>query len=350
LFELRENAALVGPVMLEVASGSPANPTRIEPVYLPALSVGRAQAFRSALICQLGPCEDAGYLQLTDGTGQKMGRLDLRPAAAGADAVCLGLGGVELDARPTTSPGAAPNVAGFDRALDTVRTALQRHNRSTDPTAVRDGLALYPDALRFFEEARASAAPADRIVSAKAAALAIRGIALPSEASGQWADIATSLGRVTLVEQMGAEQLLEVRALGLLLFRVFAGEAEVQDTSGVANVVSTSLQLAKLFPAKLPMLLDDQQHPLELAPWVQTAVSSAPPPALSDRLGTLQRFLNTYDRGVGNDRLLTAAARSFAHWARSGVVVAMGACAQRTIMLRRPGGIALSLGRDPLLA
>ncbi|MCC6649130.1 MAG: hypothetical protein IT374_26620, partial [Polyangiaceae bacterium] len=144
------------------------------------------------------------------------------------------------------------------------------------------------------------------------------------------------------LDSLGGVELLDLRALGSVLWAVFDGDARVRDDG--ANVCMLESEQA--------MMTSGAGAALEPQGWVYEAVTRAPG-AQSKRLATLQRFVASYSVEAGRagplDGLLDRAARSFARWA-AGVadVTPMGrqGVAAGTYVL--PIGVEARLVRDAL--
>ena len=337
---LRTGAALHGPVWAMVPTNDPARPTRAEPLYLPVLDRGRFDRFRDLLQAMPRRSADGSAVELVDTAGAACARIDTPRVAADASTLALGAGSLALDQRRVALGDGAPRLAELEELLEPVRLALQKEGRATDAASVRAGIGFYPDALRLLEQVKEAAAPADQLLTARLQLLALRGIRVPTEDSDDVASIDIGGKRVTLVDRVGETDLFELRALGFLLFRVFAGELAVRDGAIVAGTVSASF-------AGGAMLAADAKHPLEPSSALYQAVATSPPPALAYRLALLQRFVATYR---STEPILDKAARSFSTWAWNGgvAVAALGKCGERTLAWRVPG-LELPLARDPLL-
>jgi hypothetical protein len=338
---IREHAALVGPLWAVMPASDPTRPTQIEPIYLPTLEPNRFARFRDLLQAIPRRGADGASLEIAD-QGGVWARIETPRVAADASPLALGAGNLRLESRPGAPAEGEPRIAELDELLEPVRLALHKEGRATDSTTVRTGLGLYPDTLRLLEQLKEAAAPADLLLTTRLQVLALQGKRLPTEDGDDGASLEVAGKRLMLVDRVEGVSPFELRALGFIAFRVFAGELVLREgalcsVDGVAPSFSAGAMLAA-----------DAKHPLQPSDALYRAVAEPPPPVFARRLATLQRFVATYRSG---EALLDKAARSFASWAwASGTpVAALGKRGDRSLPFRI-GGAELRLARDPLLA
>jgi hypothetical protein len=356
LAALHNDTQLVGPVNVELPTGQPTEPTRVELLYLPRHSPGFAGAFQA--LCRVPPTLAKDSVEFRIGGPTVLGRIRVPAVGADADPLALGLGllDIEPDAAPMSMPEGSKRwvdgPGGLQQLLESTKLALAQHGRPTSPEGyVVANLALYPDPVRLLAKTRARAAGGERYTSRAESLLLSRGHALPDTASAEAAggvtatlEVAGQTVRLVLLDRIGGIEVLDLRAAGAVLWAVFIGDAEIVATQG-GNIVLAD-------DAPKAMMVHTSESPFEPAEWVYANIAGAGG-ALSKRLGTLQRFVASYAIENGRTALidfaLDRASRSFARWA-SGLpdVAPMGRVGAIAATYVSPNGIEARLLRDSL--
>lgn len=317
-----------GPFLAQLPFGDSARPARAELLYLPAHDPGRLRRFRALL--QATPSTTQDSVTLVDTASAVRARIVILPAVAtGANKLAAGVGAVELF-DGTAAPGTgAPRVEEIERLLEPVCRALIEENRPVDTDSVRGALWAYPDAIRLLALTRGTV-PATILLSSAAQVACFAGAALPPESSEDVGFLQVGAQRLVLLDKLGDVSLLELRALGLTLFRVFTGELTTR-----AGVLTRGTA-APLLHVAGPPFASDSRNPLEPSAASIQAVNGEPPQELRKKLATLQRFVATY---AGAELLLGKASRSFAAWAadRDEPVAPLGKVGERSLPLQVTG-------------
>ncbi len=352
---LHEDTRFVGPVLLELPSGDPTEPTSLELVHLPRHAPGFARAFQA--LCRLEPKLGAEGIELRAPSGAVVGAIALPPVGADTDALAVGLGGLKLPSVPAAL-AAAPEggrrwvdgPGGLLELLEPVRVALSKRGHMSSPDAhVVKHLPFYPDAIRLLAKTRARVAGGETYSARADSLLLARGVGLPDAAAAEAAGGVTALveaggrtARIVLLDSLDGVEILDLRALGAVLWAVYDGDARASDNG--ANVLTVE--------SGRPMMTQGPGPTLDPQPWVYDAVSQAPGGS-SRRLATLQRFVASYSIEAGRagplDGILDRAARSFARWA-AGVaeVTPMGRQGVAAGKYSLPIGVEARLVRDAL--
>ena len=359
LRELRENAAMVGPIWLDLPSGQLGVVAKTEPVYFPAYAPGFAGKFLSLLA--LAPTNTEGSIEFRDGRGTVLASIR-RPAGGHAsNLLALGSGRVDLrDATRVVQQSARIHVEGAGgllELLEQLKLTIERYGRPVAGAseAIDASPYLYPDAIRLLLRVRRnifdppSADGATVVLTQRAQAKIIgAGQSIPDpsdvkESEGTSAVVSHD-GRKThllVLDRLGGLEIGDLRALGYVLFRVFVGEATVHPELA-GNLGDDEL---------VPLLMHEAGRPLEPQPKIYDRVIGGPPgDDLARRLATLQRFVRAYTTSSpGIHKLLARAAGSFADWANGGVTVdALGRTSREALTYRLPLGIELRLPKDSL--
>ena len=338
---LHEDAALGGPVLLELPGSDAARPSTLEPVYLPSLAVGRREQFRRLVL--FAPRRGSEGVEFLDTQGNILGKILEPKASADADARALGAGSLELLSDVKPADHQAPKLQELELLLGPLRQVFHSKGRTVDGTSVSREPYFYPDALRMLEELKKASAPKNLRLTTSCSARLWLGAHLPPVGPGSvrmaWPAAGEGVELVltdTLLTGTGVTEVLDLRAFGAALFKVFLGEASLRG----ARILC---QEHDLFAVGV--------HPLEPALWLYREVTGAPPEALSQRLGILQRFVATYSVDGASEPMeeaLQKAASSFANWAYGTPVMSLGRRGERSLVVDL-GGRMLRLGRDGYL-
>lgn len=354
LWELHENTVLVGPVWLELPTDRPEEPLRAEPVYLPAYSPGFAGRFVS--LCKFQPRAAKEAIEFVDARGVVIGRIRLPPSGKDRDLVAMGMGIVDASPGdtpqiPVTSPRLwVQGAGGIVEMLRPLQHALESVGRPVTSAAVAASAPFYPDPIRIlFRRGLWPGAMSQNVYTGRATLLlASSGHMLPepqdAEASGgahTTLDSGTNHAHVVLMDRLGDIDLLDLRALGAVLFRVFVHQA------GVLPELNGNLGDTTTLEA---LMLHSSESPLEPTARIYESVSLGPPAALQARLATLQRFVRAYRSEVaGIERVFDRAARSFARWATGLPEVAgFGRKGAKSVSYRLSIGYEVHLAVDAL--
>ena len=356
LERLREDARFVGPIWLCLPTGIPEQPVRQEPVYLPSLALGHAARFVKT--CQLQPRDDAASAGIIflDSQRKPAGLIRLPSAGAETNAIAVGMGLLAFPDAPMAPPTshemwvtAQGGQPGLVDLLRPVVLALQKIGRPVDAAHVNGCPPLYPDPIRILVDrglwpdvGGGRKAQSRRMT---AALMIAGGRALDSATIDREGGETVALGgeaepvMVTLLDRLGETEVLDLRALGYVMWSVFVGDAEVAEALEGQLAMSDTLE---------KLLEHTRDRPLEPRKSVYDHVSVAPSPTLGCRVATMQRFVQAYRSGAaGLPRLLDRAARSFVVWA-SGLssIVPLGRPVARFLSYRLPTGEELRLALD----
>jgi hypothetical protein len=355
------NSSSVGPVHLDLPTNEAESATQRETVYLPTYSPGFADAF--VKLCNFQPSSAPGAVEFRDGQGKAIGRIRLPAVGADADPIALGMGTLEmLDRVSPRVPLAEQKLwvqakGGLVEHLKPLALALSQRGHPLVAAAVNGAPFVYPDPIRvlfqrgYWPDA-SPGARRDRLTGRAELLLASKGLPLPSgeeaEANGGgFALLGTGDAtlRAAFLDQFNGVEVLDLRAIGLILFRVFIRDANIGAEAG--GNIEDAESLA-------PLLIHSAEHPLEPHADVYKTVSAGPAPTLAKQLATLQRLVAAYSGPVsasGVGRVLDRAARSFASWAHGSAVVPLGRRPSKPtdfVQFRLPTGLELRLARDPI--
>jgi hypothetical protein len=360
LIELRRNARFIGPFVLRVAGAS--GEKTLQAIYWPV--VHREYTQKVVEYFKLKPTRTAEFVELRDAVDNAAARVLLPMAGENVDPVALGAGQIEIVPQRELQPqengrlflqcrGGQPGLVDLLRPVETALRDSHFGPAARRASAVGAPLSqeqaqqcpvFFPDSIRIIADMGLwrGEGEADAIRFSRRCEEVVFGPGGPgrypevrdADSGSVVVRLETGAGpvRVAFVERCGGTEVGDLRALGLLLFQLFVGEAELDAEAG--GIVDGSFT---------PLVEQSVEHPLEPVADLY-ARSSSPVEAerLGRRLATLQRFVRSYRSGdgtAGADRLLWLAARALATWARGGVeVLPLGLAAERTLRYRLPGG------------
>jgi hypothetical protein len=234
---------------------------------------------------------------------------------------------------------------GLKQLLNPLELALSRRSSLVTPGDVDKDVVLYPDPVRILVRRGLWSGVGPAATGRALYQLGAAGIALPDSdtAPGVEAASATIGGgpaglQLMLVDRVGETAVLDLRALGCVLWMVFTGTADVYNELE-GNIGDESF---------VPLLVHTKEAPLEAQEHIYRTVSAGPDAEVSKKLATLQRFVASYTPAPpGIDRILEAAARSFARWASGRQDIApIGRKGPRTVIYKLPIGLEIKLARD----
>lgn len=340
LRSFHRDCRLVGPIRCELPIGDANGTVRPELLYLPTSAPGFSDSFvrLSRLPAEV---QDQSLLFRT-ASGKTAGAIRVLPMSKNTDEVALGTGLVEgLDERALAEVSATQMLQAdaLRDLLQPVAQALGEINRTVDRASVLACPALYPDAIRLWAQRLARPAHQPTLTRRAELLLVESASASPSDAEVQLGGglkvrLEGSQRQVDLLllERLGEIEVLDLRALGAVLWQVFVGEG----TLGQGHLLGPSGQ-----PLLIPGAL------LEPPASIYEQVAQ-PPGALRSRLATLQRLVAAYPDGAGAlERVLAAAARSFARWASDRPdIAALGRTGGPTVSVGLPIGLSLPLAVD----
>ncbi len=351
---LRDDATLVGPVMLELPPDRGDDALRIEPIYLPSYSPGFAT--RLVNLCKHQPQVAKAAIEFPDARGVIIGRLRLPASGKDLDVLALGSGLAEV---PSADSPQAPTgtqklwvqgPGGVAELLKPVQLALEALSRPVTKAAINTMEVSYPDPVRILVQRglwpgmSAQSAYTSRATLLLASGGQVLPEAQDAESSGGvqvTLESGTNVARLILVDRLGDVDVLDLRALGYVLFRVFVREA------GALPELGGNLGDETTFEA---LMVNTMESSLEPAMRVYEAVAVPPSEGLRRRLAAMQRFVKTYETAApGVDRVLDRASKSFARWA-SGLpeVKPLGRKGTRTVVYRLAIGVELKLAQDAI--
>ncbi len=358
---LGEHTQLTGPALLELpvapTADAPDGSVRLELIYLPCYSRGFADEF--VKLCSYKPVPQVGGVEFQDARGSAIGRIEMPAGGADVAPLALGMGTLApIDLGVARVPHAVPRlwVEGEGGLIDALKE-LSHELTSMEPPrpltleAVRAAPVLYPDPVRILMQRgywpdRSAGARRDTLTRNAKLMLSSKGLAMPTAEDadalgGAWAAVgADGQQRLVFFDEVQGIQVLDLRALGFVLFRFFVGEAEL-DESAPGNLRDAE-HLA-------PLLVHSVESPLEAHAEVYRAVAGRAEDRLAARLGTLQRFVAAYPAREGANRVLSRAALSYARWAGNRDVEPLGRTPAEFTLFRLPTGVELRLARDPLM-
>ena len=354
LSDLADDSTMRGPIWLELPTGQVDPPLRVEPVFFPTLAPGFAASFVE--LCKLKPSVGEAAVELRDARGTLLGAIRMPGAGAQADGLAIGMGLLDL-AGPDVArvPSVQQKIwvmgeGGLRQVLRPLEQALGHWGRSvTDPAQILACPFLYPDPLRILAARGLWVGSGPQPTGRAAYQLGAAGVPIPTgDGAGIEAAVADfgtedSPLQLILVDRAGGLVVLDLRALGYVLWKVFVGEAELVPGLGGNMGDAESYE---------PLLIHSPEHPFEATSLCYEFVSTELPVdvPLRRRLATLQRFVASYvakQQPSETDRVLERAAQSFARWA-SGLsqVAALGHPGQRTFSYTLPLGTSLDLAVD----
>ena len=352
LGELGANAAMVGPVWLEVPTGDATAPKRCEPIYVPVLSPDLAKRFIG--LCRFPPrveTSEAGrFIVFRDARGAQgdaLARIPLPSGGARSDALAVGGGTLELLPAPVQLSPVSERLhldgpEGLVELLTPIRAVLAERGREVDRANVEACPPLYPDPIRILKRAGlwADQGAAAVLHSTQARLkLAQSGLALPGpDAAREQGGAALSLGdggSIVFVEGVGKVEVFDLRALGYVLWSVFIGAVE----SSEGTLID--------FDSGAPVMAAKGGHPLEPEAAVYERVAGSPDREAAQRLATLQRFVASYSGKTGPASTLGQAASAFATWAYGLPVLASGRVGAPEVRFR-VRDVELALFRDTM--
>ena len=329
-----EDCRFVGPVTAWLPTGTSDGAVSLEPIYLPTHHPGFTRRFVSSL--QFQPHIEPGGDVVLNGPGNReLWRIRVHPASASTDIISLGSGRLSLTDEPLEKArvqedwvNGTRDEDGLVQMLEPLTMALGRleNRRTTDATNVLKCPFLYPDPIRLlFGQGLwrdSGAVPIRESSSLRTAWLESPVGPLTEDAVEEAGGVAVRVGVggehesiVFYLDFLGDQPVLDLRAMGYLLWRVFVGTAVISDEAGGTPEILDTESYERL-------LRHQPDRPLEPVVEIYGAVRADAPDDLSQRLATMQRFVKAYPRADGGlPRLLAAAARSFCSWAtgRDGV-------------------------------
>ena len=346
---LRDDARFVGPVWLDLPTGRPDEPLVAQPVYLPAHAPEWSKRFVAS--CKLRPAiNSVGDAELQD-PGRRAGAT-IRLPRAGADTQVLALGAGSLELHDAVRVDAGGELwitgrageHGIVELLEPATAALESMDRPVQRAHVGACPMLYPDPIRIlfqrglWPESGARDARSARLTDA----LIRSGATLDPIAVERDGGFAMRLGSGTvqlyLLDRLAEIEVLDLRALGYVLWLVFVGEAEVASELG-----------GQLALSNLDRLLDTKASPFEPRDWVYQRIAGSSGD-LGLRTATLARLLVAYPGSeAGMSRVLAGAARSFVTWAHGSELAPLGRPPRRiATLLKLTTGDELTLAVDAL--
>lgn len=372
LAELRKSSRLVGPLILRLPTGNPDQPTTLRAVYWPVLAPGYTEKVISYFYLS-PPAKAAKGIELRDAVGTSLATIAIPETGENVDPVALGAGNIEMHPVRDVQPPLTRRLwlrgrgeqTGLLELLRPVENALRlssfgstvgRASGVGSPVtqaAAQQCPVFFPDPIRIIadmglwrgegeDEAVAFSHRCEELTFGPGGP---GRLPTPSDLERDGGvvvrmETSSGIGRVAYLDRCGVKDVGDLRALGLLLFLLFTGEAEVDlDAGGIVDDAFT------------PLLDSVSEVPLEpTSELYARSCDSDEATRLGRRLATLQRFVRSYrseESSTDLERLCSLAARSLAFWAHGSEVQPMGMPGERTLRYRLwDGGQEIAFVRD----